>query len=190
MAEMIEVRWHARAGQGAVTAAKVLADTALEEGKYVQASPEYGPERMGAPLRAFNRISDRPIRIFSQVTNPGVVIVLDPTLLGMVDVTEGTPDDAVIVINTPESPADVRKRLKIQGRRLFTVDATRISLDTLGRAFPNTPMMGALVKATGILKLESVLSEIEETLGKKFSQKIVEGNLESVRRAYEEVKGE
>jgi len=190
MAEVLEIRWHARAGQGAVTAAKSLAETALEEGKYVQAAPEYGPERAGAPLRAFNRISDRPIRIHSPVVSPQVVVVLDPTLIGIVDVAEGTPEDATIVINSPQDPAQVRQKMGLQGRKLYTVDATKIALDTLGRPIPNTPMVAALVRVTGLLRLENLLHQIQKTLGKKFVSKVVEGNLEAVRRAYQEVKGE
>ena len=190
MSDVLEIRWHARAGQGAVTAAKSLAETALQEGKYVQAAPEYGPERAGAPLRAFNRISDKPIRLHSAVITPQVVVVLDPTLIGIVDVTEGTPEDASIIVNTPNSPAEMRKKMGLRGRKIFTVDATKIAMEEMGRPIPNTPMMAALVKVTGQLKLENILKEIEKTLGKKFLAKVVEGNLNAVRRAYEEVKGE
>ncbi|MDH7500795.1 MAG: 2-oxoacid:acceptor oxidoreductase family protein [candidate division NC10 bacterium] len=190
MSQMVEIRWHARAGQGAVTAAKSLAESALHEGKYVQAAPEYGPERAGAPLRAFNRISDRPIRLHSAVTSPQVVVVMDPTLIGIVDVTEGTPEDAAIIVNTPDTPAEMRKKMGIRGRKIFTVDATKIALETLGRPIPNTPMMAALIRATGLLKVENLLQQVEKTLGKKFVAKVVEGNLQAVKRAYEEVKGE
>lgn len=190
MSDMMEIRWHARAGQGAVTAAKSLAETALREGKYVQAAPEYGPERAGAPLRAFNRISEKPIRLHSAVISPQVVVVLDSTLIGIVDITEGTPEDATIIINTPEHAGDMRRRMGLKGRKVFTVDATKIALETLGRPIPNTPMMAALVKVTGLLKLDNILKDIEKTLGKKFVAKIVEGNLQAAKRAYEEVKGE
>lgn len=190
MSDMVEIRWHARAGQGAVTAAKSLAETALHEGKYVQAAPEYGPERAGAPLRAFNRISDQPIRLHSAVVSPQVVVVLDPTLVGIVDITEGTPEDATIVINSPDAPEKIRKKMGLRGRKVYTVDATKIALETLGRPIPNTPMMAALVRVTGLLKLENLLQQIEKTLGKKFVAKVVEGNLQAVKRAYEEVKGE
>ena len=190
MSEFVEIRWHARGGQGAVTAAKALAETALVEGKYVQAAPEYGPERAGAPLRAFNRISNKPIRLHSAVIAPEVVVVLDPTLVGTVDVSEGTSEQATIIVNTPGSPEEMRKKMGLKGRKIFTVDATRIALDTFGLPIPNTPMMGALVKVTGLLKLENVLKDVEKTLGKKFVGKVVEGNLQAVRRAYEEVRGE
>lgn len=190
MSEFLEIRWHARGGQGAVTAAKSLAETALVEGKYVQAAPEYGPERAGAPLRAFNRISDKPIRLHSAVIAPQVVVVLDPTLVGAVDISEGTPEDATIIVNTPGSPAEIRQKMALKGRKIYTVDATKIALDSFGLPIPNTPMMGALVKVTGLLKLDNVLKDVEKTLGKKFVGKVVEGNLQAVRRAYEEVRGE
>lgn len=190
MEGLTEIRWHARAGQGAVTAAKSLAESALEEGKNAQAFPDYGPERAGAPLRAYNRISNKPLRIHTAVTNPDIVIILDPTLIGTVNVAEGTPVNAVLVINTPESPGKMRAKLKLEGRKIFTVDATKISIDTLGRAIPNTPMMGAVVKVTGILKLETIIEDIKKTLGKKFPQKIVDANIAAINKAYEEVKGE
>jgi pyruvate ferredoxin oxidoreductase gamma subunit len=190
MSEFVEIRWHARGGQGAVTAAKALAETALQEGKYVQAAPEYGPERAGAPLRAFNRISEKPIRLHSAVIAPKVVVVLDPTLVGAVDISEGTPEDAMIIVNTPGTPGEIRQKMALKGRKIFTVDATKIALDTFGLPIPNTPMMGALVRVTGLLKLDNVLKDVEKTLGKKFVGKVVEGNLQAVRRAYEEVRGE
>ncbi len=184
-----EVRWHARAGQGAVTAAKILAEAAMAEGGYVQAFPEYGPERMGAPLRAYNRISDAPLTMHCQVTNPNVVIVVDSTLLDTLDVTEGTPDDAIFVVNTTRSPEEVAKKIGRPADKVFTLDATQISIDCLGRPIPNTPLLGAFSRATGLVKLESLLEDIAVTLGKKFPEKIVKGNTESVERAYKEVKG-
>jgi pyruvate ferredoxin oxidoreductase gamma subunit len=184
-----EVRWHARAGQGAVTAAKVLAEAAMAEGGYVQAFPEYGPERMGAPLRAYNRISDAPLTMHCQVTNPSVVIVVDRSLLESLDVTEGTPEDAVFLVNTTQSPEEVAKKLGRPENKIFTVDATQISMDTLGRPIPNTPLLGALARATGLVKLETLQKDLAKTLSKKFPEKIVKGNTESVKRAYKEVKG-
>jgi len=184
-----EIRWHARAGQGAVTAAKVLAEACMAEGGNVQAFPEYGPERMGAPLRAYNRISDRPLTMHCQVTNPNVVIVVDSSLLDTLDVTEGTPEDAIFVINTTHSPGEVAQKLGRSVSKVFTVDATQISIDCLGRSIPNTPLLGALARVTGLVKLETVLDDMQKTLAKKFPEKIVKGNTESVQRAYEEVKG-
>jgi len=189
MAEILEIRWHGRGGQGTVTAAKVLAEAAMADGKNVQAFPEYGPERMGAPLRAYNRLSASPMTIHCQVTNPAVVAVVDPTLLETVDVTEGATSDATYVVNTPKTPAEIRAKLKLDGpQKVFCVDANGISIDTIGRIMPNTPMLGAVVKATGVIKLETLLTDIRSSFGKKFSDKIIQSNLDAATRAYEEVK--
>jgi len=190
MEKLIEVRWHGRGGQGAVTASKLLATSALAEDKYIQAFPEYGPERMGAPIQSFTRISETPIKIHCHVTNPDIVVSLDPTLLGVVDVTEGLTEDGVLIVNTEESPAQIREKLNLKGRKVYTVDASKIAQETIGRPLPNTPLIGALIKATGLLKLDKVLTDIEDKFKKKFSSKIVEGNINAIKRAYQEVKGE
>ena len=191
MAEILEVRWHGRGGQGTVTAAKVLAEAAMAEGKNVQAFPEYGPERMGAPLRAYNRVSETPMTIHCQVTDPAVVAVVDPTLLDTVDVTDGATEDAIYIINTTQDPKDVRGKLKLAGKqKVFCVDANGISVKTIGRVMPNTPMLGAVVKATGVIKLGTLLDDIRKSFGKKFSEKIIQSNLDAASRAYEEVKAE
>jgi pyruvate ferredoxin oxidoreductase gamma subunit len=191
MAEILEVRWHGRGGQGTVTAAKVLAEAAMAEGRNVQAFPEYGPERMGAPLRAYNRVSAKPMTIHCQVTNPAVVAVVDPTLLETVDVTDGATPDATFIVNTLLEPGELRKKLKLKkSQKVFSVDATSISLETIGRVMPNTPMLGALVKATGVIKLETLLNDIRASFGKKFSERIIQNNLAAASRAYEEVKSE
>ncbi|MDO8445627.1 MAG: 2-oxoacid:acceptor oxidoreductase family protein [Deltaproteobacteria bacterium] len=187
---LTEVRWHGRGGQGAVTAAKVLAEVAMKTGKNVQAFPEYGPERTGAPLRAYNRISDSVLRLHSGVTNPSVIVVIDPSLLEAVDVTEGATQDAVFVINTNHCPADIKKMLKLEKHKVFTVNASQIALDTIGRPIPNTPMLGALAKATGIITLEGLLDDVKKSFGKKFSEQMINSNLEAVKRAYQEVSGE
>jgi len=188
--KLTEIRWHARGGQGAVTAAKLLAETALSQGQYFQAFPEYGPERMGAPILAFTRISNGPIHIRSSITNPEIVVVLDSTLLSAVDVTEGLDTDGVLIINTDEEPAAIRKAMKLKGRKVYTVDATKIAKETIGRAIPNTPMMGALVRVTGIMPIENVMEYLRKSFGKKFSEEIIEGNVKAVERAYAEVKAE
>jgi len=190
MKKITEVRWHGRGGQGAVTASKLLATSALAEDKYIQAFPEYGPERMGAPIQSFTRISDMPIRIHCHVTNPDMVVVLDPTLIGPVDITEGLTEDGIIVVNTSESPEQIRKELNLKGRKIFTVDASKIASEELGRPMPNTPMIGALVKATGLLELDNVIDDIKKKFAGKFSQKIVDGNVSAINRAYQEVKSE
>ncbi len=187
MDKLIEIRWHGRGGQGVVTAGELLAEAALEEGKYIQAFPDYGPERMGAPVKSYTRISDEPIDIHHQILSPDVVIVVNPNLIGVVDVTEGLKEDGVLIVNTSESPQAVREKLGFKGGRVFTVDATRIALDTLGRDIPSTLMLGAVVKAIGLVSLDSVIRHIKERFGAKFSQKVVEANVTAVKRAYEEV---
>ncbi len=189
MKDTVEIRWHGRGGQGTVTAAKVLADACLSTGKNVQAFPEYGPERAGAPLRAYNRISDRELRLHCPVLNPNIVIVADPTLLDSIDVLEGAPDDAVLLVNTSKSPEEVREKTSAKpGQKVVTVDATKISLETIGRNLPNACMLGALAKVTGIVSIDTLLEDIKASFGSKFSQKIITGNLEAARRGYEEVK--
>ena len=187
-AVMTEIRWHARAGQGAVTAAKLVAETALSEGKYIQAMPEYGPERMGAPLKAFTRLSDDPIEVSNNIEFPDVVVVLDETLLAVVDVAEGLADDGTLIVNTAESPAAVRARMGCGAAvTVATIDASAIALETIGRDLPNTPIVGALARVRPVVALESLVAQLEKTFGKKFSRAIIDANLSSVRRAYEEV---
>ncbi|MBF0548482.1 MAG: 2-oxoacid:acceptor oxidoreductase family protein [Candidatus Riflebacteria bacterium] len=189
---MIEIRWHGRGGQGAKTIALLFADAALKQGKYIQAFPEYGPERMGAPVAAFNRISDNPIRLHSGVTNPQVVVILDPTLIGVVNVAAGLdPEKGTMVVNTSKLPAEIRKDLKFSGK-VFTIDAMKIATDCIGKPIPNMPMLGAMVKATGILQIEPMVEEVKDKIKDKFKHKpeVIEGNLKAVRRSFEEVKAE
>ena len=191
MKDLVEIRWHGRGGQGAKTAALLLADAALASGKYIQAFPEYGPERMGAPVTSFDRISSKPILLHSGVTNPDIVAVLDPTLVDTEDVDEGMRDGGVIIINTDKSPGDMRKELKVSGSiKVFTVNASGISKETIGRDIPNTPMLGALVKASGILDFKDMLEDTRKKLEKKFKSKpeVIEGNLKAIERAYNEVR--
>jgi len=190
MKKIVEIRWHGRGGQGAVTASKLMATSALAEDKYIQAFPEYGPERMGAPIQSFTRISNMPINIHCHVTNPDMVAVLDPTLIGPVDITEGLTEDGIIIVNTSESPAQIRKILQLKGRKVFTVDANKIALEELGRPMPNTPMIGALIKATKLLKLDNVIDDIKKKFAGKFGQKVIDGNVNAIKRAYREVKSE
>jgi pyruvate ferredoxin oxidoreductase gamma subunit len=187
MQQLTEIRWHARAGQGAVTAAKLVAETALELDRYIQAMPEYGPERMGAPIQAFTRISAEPIEIHNNIEHPGVVVVLDETLLPIVDVASGLLDDGVIIVNTCSSPEVLRAALGVKHARVASVDASGISKDTLKRDMPNTPMIGALAKLTGLFTLEQVSDHLAKTFGKKFPQEVIDANLAAVTRAYEEV---
>jgi len=187
---MIEIRWHGRGGQGAKTGALFLAEAAIGEGKYSQGFPEYGPERMGAPMKGFTRIDDKPIKVHCEVANPQVVIVLDTTLLEAVDVCEGLKEDGVLLVNTPHDPSWIRQKLNISGRKVYTVDASGISIQEIGKAIPNTPMIGAFIRATGLLKPETIYEDIRRKFGKKFDRRITEGNIRAIERAYEEVKGE
>ena len=186
--QLTEIRWHARAGQGAVTAAKLVAETALSQNRYMQAMPEYGPERMGAPIKAFTRICDQPIEIHNNIENPDVVIVLDDTLLDVIDVTEGISPEGIIIVNTCTPPAALRTVLGVADSvRVASVDASGIALDTIKRDIPNTPMVGALSKLTGVVDIEAVNGLLVKTFGKKFGPDIIDANLASVKRAYEEV---
>lgn len=189
MAEMVEVRWHGRGGQGTVTAAKVFADACLSGGRYVQAFPEYGPERSGAPLRAYNRVSSKELRMHCPVLKPGIVAVVDATLLDSIDVLDGAPDDAIVVVNSGKDPKDIRVKLKAKPtQKVFTVDATKIAIDCFGRPMPNSPMVGVLAKVSGLISLDQILEDVKKSFGKKFSQKIIDGNLEAVKRGYGEVR--
>ncbi len=186
--QMIEIRWHGRGGQGAKTAAQLVAQVALEEGKFSQGFPEYGPERMGAPIRGFTRVSDGAIRLHCAIERPDVVVVLDDTMIEMPSVTEGVKEDTVFVINTTLSPAETGAKLQVaSGARVYCVDATTISIEEMGRPMPNTPMVGALVKATGCISVQALEKDIRERFGKKFGQRVVDGNILAIQRAYEEV---
>jgi pyruvate ferredoxin oxidoreductase gamma subunit len=187
---LTEIRWHARGGQGAVTAAKMVAELALGQGKYFQAFPEYGPERSGAPIVAFTRVSDEPIQLYCGIEHPRIVIVLDASLLGAVDVLKGAPDDAVVLINSEMTPAQLREHYGLKGGRLYTIAATRIALETIKRPIPNTPMVGALTRITELFPIDKVVEFLRYDFGKKFPPKVVEGNIAAITRSYEEVQGE
>ncbi len=187
--EMVEIRWHARGGQGAKTAATLVAAVALEEGKYGQGFPDYGPERMGAPIRGYTRISEKPIRQHSAIYNPDVVVILDPTLLDTIDVCEGLAEGGAVLINSGKAPAELRASLGVEHGKIYTIDASQIAIDEIGRNIPNTPMMGALVKIMPLIKLDTIIADVKKKFGSK-GEKIVEGNKRAIERAYEEVRGE
>ena len=189
-ASLTEIRWHARGGQGAVTAAKMVAELALGQKKYFQAFPEYGPERSGAPIVAYTRVSDAPIQIYAGIEHPQIVVVLDPSLLGIVDVTKGAPDDAIVLVNSEMSPAELRQHYHLEGFRYFTIAATRIAVETIKRPIPNTPMVGALTRITGLFPIDEVVTFLRADFGKKFPPKVVEGNINAITRSYEEVQAE
>jgi len=178
-----EVRWHGRGGQGVVTVSRLLAYAALMEGKHVQAFPEFGPERTGAPILGFTRISDQPIDIHSQVYAPSSVVVLDPTLLKNVDVTEGLVKDGKVVLNTQKKQAEVRGSFRRTDIICYTIDAKRIALDVLGRPIFNTAMLGALIKVEPLAKIDSVARALKE----RFPGPLAEKNAEAIRMAYDKV---
>ena len=192
MENMKEIRWHGRGGQGAKTAALLLGEAAINAGKYVQAFPEYGPERMGAPVASYDRIADAEITIHSPVMEPDIVLVLDETLMETIDVTKGLSEkEGVLIINTPYSREDIEKNLGWKGK-VVVIDATKISEENIGRPIPNTPMMGALIGATGLMDIEHLLDDTKKKLEKKFRSKpeVIDGNLKAIKAAYEEVKGQ
>ncbi|MEK9149858.1 MAG: 2-oxoacid:acceptor oxidoreductase family protein [Candidatus Desantisbacteria bacterium] len=188
---MIEIRWHGRGGQGAKTAALLFADAVMHEGKWVQAFPEYGPERMGAPVQAFNRVSDEPILLHCGITNPNIVVVLDPTLCSAIDVAAGLVENGSLLVNTEKKPEDFRKEMGLSTKAIFTIDASKIAMETIGKNIPNTPMLGALIKVSEVIPLATIISYTEKKMAKKFKDKpeIIKGNLEAIKRAYDEVRG-
>ena len=186
--DLIEIRWHARAGQGAVTAAELIAQTALSEGKYIQAMPEYGPERTGAPLKAYNRVSKDPIEIHNNITSPDVVIILDDTLIETTDVLDGLKEGGKVLVNTRLCLEDMQEKLKLpKGISLAVVPATDIALDCIGRDIPNAPIAGALAKFASVISIDNLKDHVKTSFSKKFSEKVVNGNLEAIQMAYEDV---
>lgn len=187
MKDLIEICFLGRGGQGAKTASELLVETALSKGKYIQSFPEYGPERAGAPMRAYARISDKPIHIHSGITSPDIVAVIDPTLLETINVTEGLPEDGILLVNTNLTPSEIRGKLNFNKGKVCTVDATRIALETIGLPLPNTSILGALIKVTNLIELKDLEEKIKEKFLKKIGEKKTLANIESVRRAYNEV---
>ena len=189
---MIEIRWHGRGGQGAKTVALLLGEACMQAGKFVQAFPEYGPERSGAPVQSFNRIDDKPIRQHSPVSSPDVVVVLDPTLIGKINVVEGLKETGVLIVNTPLAPSALRKKLGLKGFNINTVDASKISVETIGRDIPNTPMLGALIKATKLIDFKNLVEDTRHKLELKFKSKpeVIDGNIKAIERAYQEAESD
>ena len=190
MKDLIEIRWHGRGGQGAKTASLLLADAAFNTGKYIQGFPEYGPERMGAPITAYNRISDNPIRIHSNIYEPDYVIVVDDTLLDAVDVTAGLSKDGAIVINTTKGKEEIEPKLHNYQGAIYTIDARKVSMETLGKYFPNTPMLAAIVKVAGIMDEKDFLEDMKGSFKHKFEKKpeVIEGNMKALELALQEIK--
>ena len=189
MRHLTEIRWHGRGGQGAKTAALLLADVAFQAGKQVQGFPEYGPERMGAPITAYDRISDQEIRVHSNIYEPDFVAVVDDTLLHAVDVTAGLKEDGAILINTQKSQEEILPLLKGYKGKVYLLDAPDVCMKTLGKYFPNTPMLAAMVKISEVMEIDVFLREMESSLKHKFARKpeVLDGNLKALRLALEEV---
>ncbi len=187
MSKPLEIRWHGRGGQGVKTSATFLADAIISSGKYGQGFPEYGPERRGAPIKGFTRISNEPIKMHCAVYNPEIVVVVDPTLLSSINVKEGLIENGTIIVNTQKSVDDLRKQIDFDEGTVGVVDATNIAIEEIGRPIPNTPMLGALMKVTDILDLDTLLTEIRKKFAKKFDEKMIEGNINAIKRAYKEV---
>jgi pyruvate ferredoxin oxidoreductase gamma subunit len=182
---LIEIRWHGRGGQGIVSVSRLLADAALSENKHVQSFPEFGPERSGAPVRGFTRISDEPISIHSQIYNPNIVVVVDPTLLGTSNVTSGLSENGTVIANSERTPDELKKTLSIPNAHVYSINARRIALDVLGRPIYNTAMLGALIKVAPITSFESIAQVVKT----RFPGPLGDKNVEAVRRAHQEVVG-
>ncbi len=187
MSQGLEIRWHGRGGQGAKTAALLLADVAFKTGAFVQGFPEYGPERMGAPITAYNRISREEIRVHSNIYTPDLVVVVDETLLHSVDVTAGLKEEGAIIINTPGTREDVIPLLNGYKGRVYTVDARKISVETLGKNFPNSPMLAAAVAVSGVMDKEAFIREMRTSYEHKFAKKpeVIEGNMKALTMTFE-----
>ena len=190
MSNVLEIRWHGRGGQGAKTAALLLADVAFNTGKYVQGFPEYGPERMGAPITAYNRISDERIRVHSNIYEPDYVVVVDETLLEAVNVTSGLKKEGAIVINTAKSKEEIIPFLNGYEGGVYTIDARKVSIEALGKYFPNSPMLASIVKVANILPVDTFLEEMRHSYAHKFASKpeVVSGNMKALELALLEVK--
>ena len=190
MSDLIEIRWHGRGGQGAKTASLLLADAAFNTGKYIQGFPEYGPERMGAPITAYNRISSSPITIHSNIYNPDYVVVVDDALLESVNVTAGLKKEGAIIINTTKDANYIRNALKGYEGEIYTIDARKVSMEALGQYFPNTPMLAAIVKVSKIMSEEDFLQDMIGSFKHKFAKKpeVIEGNMKALELALKEVK--
>lgn len=190
MSNVTEIRWHGRGGQGAKTAALLLADVAFATGKYVQGFPEYGPERMGAPITAYNRISDTQIRVHSNIYDPEYVVVVDESLLETVDVTAGLKEDGAILVNTQKQKEEIIPQLKGYQGKVYTIDAKKVSMEALGKYFPNTPLLAAIVKVAGIMDEEVFLKEMRSSFQHKFASKpeVIDGNMKALEMALKEVR--
>ena len=189
MNDLIEIRWHGRGGQGAKTASLLLADAAFNTGKYIQGFPEYGPERMGAPITAYNRISNSPITIHSNIYEPDYVVVVDDSLLEAVNVTEGLKETGAIIINTTKNKEEISKLLPNYKGGIYTIDAKTISIEALGKYFPNTPMLAAIVKVSDIMEEDAFIKDMLDSFKHKFAKKpeVIDGNMKALEMALKSI---
>ena len=189
MKDLIEIRWHGRGGQGAKTASLLLADAAFNTGKYIQGFPEYGPERMGAPITAYNRISSLPITVHSNIYEPDFVVVVDDTLLNAINVTEGLKSNGAIIINTTKNKDEISNLLPNYNGSIYTIDAKKISIEALGKYFPNTPMLAAIVKVSEIMDEKEFLKDMLESFKHKFAKKpeVIEGNMKALELSLQNI---
>jgi len=186
MSQMLEIRWHGRAGQGVVTAGELLGEAAMETGKFFQAFPEYGAERMGAPIKGYTRLADENIEIHAPILEPDMVVVVNPNLIGAVDLTEGLKPDGTIIMNTPETPAKMREVLGFTTGTIWCIDASKIAMEEFKRDIPSTMMLAVIAKATGVIELDDIAHLMRERLGAKLRAEIVEANVRTIQRAYDE----
>lgn len=186
MKDLLEIRIHGRGGQGAKTASQFIVEAALDQGKYIRAFPEYGPERRGAPIVAYARISDKPIHTYAPITKPDIVMVIDNTLIGFVDITNGLSSNGILIVNADETLDEIKQKTQFKGK-IYTLDASKISIGLLGKNLPNIPMLGALVKTTNIVSLESLKNKIKEKFIKKIGEEKTDKTIKSLMKGYEEV---
>jgi pyruvate ferredoxin oxidoreductase gamma subunit len=186
--DIVEIRIHGRGGQGAKSASQLIVEAAMEHGKQVQAFPEYGPERSGAPMVTYARISEQKISTYEPVLRPDIVMVIDPTLIEQIDVTKGMKTKSILIVNSKKDAAEIRKETGFKGKT-FTVDATGISISHIGKNLPNTPMLGALVKLTGVIDMKHLVKKVEDMFLKKIGSEKTQANIDSIKEAYEKVHG-
>jgi len=182
--QIIEIRIHGRGGQGAKSASQLIVEAAMEQDKQIQAFPEYGPERTGAPMVTYARISDSPITTYEPVLRPDIVMVIDPTLIEQVDVTKGMTEKSILIVNSNKSPADIQKETGFRGKT-YTIDATGVSIHHLGRNVPNTPMLGALIKVTGVIEMKYLIKKVEGMFLHKIGEEKTQANIDAIKESYE-----
>ncbi|MEA2098367.1 MAG: 2-oxoacid:acceptor oxidoreductase family protein [Patescibacteria group bacterium] len=184
MQNIYQIRIHSRGGQGAKTAAQIIAEASIEEGKFAQAFSEYGPERSGAPMKTFLRISNKPINLHCDVEVPDLILVVDPSLLGEVLVADGLVDNGIIIVNCGSSPEEIRKKLKNKNCQVYNVDGTKIAMELFGKDIPNMPMIGAVIKITGLISYEQLIKSVREKFERKLGKELTEKNIEALKEGY------